>query len=90
MTRRGQSIGEYAVLIGLVIGAVLAMQNYIRARISGGIQNRADAYLTAVGGKALGLTRTEASESTADLKMTTATAGTSGASSKGTSFVTNP
>ena len=44
--RNGQSIAEYAVLIGLVLGAVLAMQHYIRKRIAGAIKAQADNYAT--------------------------------------------
>ena len=42
--RRGQSIGEYAILFAIVLGAVVAMQNYIRNRIAGAIKVETDAY----------------------------------------------
>jgi hypothetical protein len=49
LRKRGQSTGEYAVLFAVVLGAVIAMQNYIRNRIAGGIRDQADAYQTALG-----------------------------------------
>lgn len=49
LRNRGQSTGEYAVLFALVLGAVIAMQNYVRNRIAGGIRDQADAYQTALG-----------------------------------------
>jgi len=48
LRNRGQSTGEYAVLFALVLGAVIAMQNYVRNRIAGGIRDQADAYQTAL------------------------------------------
>lgn len=48
LRNRGQSTGEYVVLSMLVLGAVIAMQNYVRNRIAGGIQAQADAYQTAL------------------------------------------
>ena len=86
-TKRGQSIAEYAVLIGLVLGAVLAMQHYIRIRIAGGIKNQADAYMTAAGGSAVTIDRTVHSTSDQSMNMTTATTGTVGSTSSGTSTV---
>jgi len=48
ISKRGQSIGEYAILFGIVLGAVIAMQGYIRQRIAGTIQVEADNYGTTV------------------------------------------
>ena len=48
LRNRGQSTGEYAVLFALVLGAVIAMQNYVRNRIAGGIRDQADEYQTAL------------------------------------------
>ncbi len=88
-TRRGQSIAEYAVLIGLVLGAVLAMQNYIRVRIAGAIKNKADAYATSSGaGNGFTVNRSSDSLSNTNLGMTTATTGTVNAISNGTSVTT--
>ncbi|MCH6550932.1 MAG: hypothetical protein IH804_02825 [Planctomycetes bacterium] len=44
LQKRGQSIGEYAILLGIVLGAVFAVQNYIRNRIAGGVQATATYY----------------------------------------------
>ena len=44
--KRGQSIGEYAVLLGIVLGAVVAVQAVIRNQIAKGIKGRADNYYT--------------------------------------------
>ena len=46
ISKRGQTIGEYAILFGIVLGAVIAMQGYIRQRIAGTIQQEADGYGT--------------------------------------------
>lgn len=87
-TRRGQSIAEYAVLIGLVLGAVLAMQHYIRIRIAGGIKAQADNYVNTSGGSAADFARTADSTSDQALAMTSATSGTITNASVGTSTVT--
>lgn len=44
LRRNGQSIGEYAIMLGIVLGAVFSVQNYIRNRILGGIQATAEYY----------------------------------------------
>ncbi len=44
-TRTGQSLAEYAVLFAIVIGAAVAMQTYVRARLQGAIAAKADGYL---------------------------------------------
>ena len=44
--KRGQQIGEYAVLLGIVLGAVVAVQAVIRNQIAKGIKGRADVYYT--------------------------------------------
>lgn len=40
--RRAQSTAEYAILIGLVVGAVLAMQIYVRRGLQGRIRDVVD------------------------------------------------
>ncbi len=40
--KRGQSTAEYAVLIGLVIAAVLAMQVYVKRALQGKMQVETD------------------------------------------------
>ena len=43
VSTRGQSIGEYAILFAIVLGAIVAMQAFVRDRIAGKIQNEATA-----------------------------------------------
>ena len=45
LRRRGQSTGEYAILFAIVLGAVFAVQNYLRNRIAGTIKAETDDYL---------------------------------------------
>lgn len=42
---KGQSLAEYAILIALVIGAVFAMQNYIRTRLQGLMHGYTEEYV---------------------------------------------
>jgi len=42
LKRKAQSTAEYAIVIGLVIGAALAMQVYIKRSIAGGIKFTTD------------------------------------------------
>lgn len=46
-SHRGQSTAEYAVLFAIVIGAAVAMQQYVKSRLQGAIASHANAYLTA-------------------------------------------
>ena len=71
LRNRGQSTGEYAVLFALVLGAVIAMQNYVRNRIAGGIRDQADAYQTA-------LSSTEFTPSTSSDQISTSSANVRG------------
>ena len=82
--RRGQSIAEYAVLIGLVLGAVLAMQQYIRVRLAGAIKTQADIYANRTNaGSGFTPNRTSDSFSNTSLTMTNATAGNVNITSNG-------
>jgi len=56
--KRAQTTAEYAVLIAIVVGAVVAMQVYVRRGIQGRIKNVVDHVGTGanVGGSALTLT----------------------------------
>ena len=68
--RRGQSTAEYAVLFGIVIGAAIAMQQYVKTRLQGAIQKQAAAYQTAAeGAAAFEPTRLSGSQSAADMAM---------------------
>jgi hypothetical protein len=44
--KKAQTTAEYAILIGLVIGAVLAMQTYVRRGINARIKDVVDASIT--------------------------------------------
>lgn len=75
--RRGQSMGEYAILFAIVLGAAIAMQQYVKVRLQGAIKQGADDYFNSVGN---GLAtfepvRTVGSTSTTQLNMTTAKVG---------------
>ena len=47
-TRNGQSMAEYAILFAIVIGAAIAMQQYIKSRLQGTMQGASENYITAV------------------------------------------
>jgi len=44
LSKRGQSTGEYAILFAIVLGAVFAVQNYIRNRVAGSIKDSVTAH----------------------------------------------
>jgi len=50
LTKRGQSTGEYAILFAIVLGAVFAVQNFVRHNIAGNLKQHADQYLTNTAG----------------------------------------
>ena len=90
VSRRGQSIGEYAILFAIVLGAIVAMQGYIRNRIAGGLQSRADNYMTTLGATtATQLTSTSNSTSRSRMNMQSVNQGTVGSGSEGTSGMVN-
>ena len=83
-TRNGQSMAEYAILFAIVIGAAIAMQQYIKSRLQGTMQGATDNYLTAISATA-GFTAapfeplrtiTSASNQTDSLAMSSASTGT--------------
>ena len=43
--RKGQSTGEYALIFAIVLGAVVAMQTYVKKELQGRIKDGAD-YMT--------------------------------------------
>ncbi len=47
-TKHGQSMAEYAILFAMVIGAAVAMQQYIKSRLQAGTRAGADGYITAL------------------------------------------
>lgn len=77
---RGQSTAEYAVLFAIVIGAAIAMQQYVKGRLQGAVAGVADAYSNnaqQMGGYGAfdDPARQTFSNSASDLTMTAANAG---------------
>ena len=72
--RRGQSTGEYAILFAIVLGGVVAMQSYVRDRISDKIQTEADSAFGSTAPSGLP-SRTSDSVSRSKAKMDTASKG---------------
>jgi uncharacterized membrane protein YadS len=91
-SRRAQSTAEYAVLFAIVIGAAIAMQQYVKSRLQGGIAGTANNYMNAsiaLGGfGTFEPNRTVGSANTIDLAMTSARAGTVDINSQSTTTVT--
>lgn len=90
LSRRAQSTGEYAILFAIVLGAVIAMQNYVRNRVAGALQGAADTYQTSTGGGAVAMTRESDSLSASSADMTTANQGTFRSDSDSVQIQTNP
>lgn len=82
--RRGQSTAEYAVLFAIVIGAAIAMQQYVKTRLQGAIKQHADGYLAAQTGAFGGVPQpfepdratTSTNQSTSNVSMSSARTGT--------------
>ena len=74
---RGQSMGEYAILFAIVLGAAIAMQQFVKARLQGAIATSANDYFNSVGNKLATFepVRIVNSESTSNLDMTSVRAG---------------
>ena len=68
--RAGQSTAEYAVLFAIVIGAAIAMQQYVKSRLQGAMAFRANNYLTISGGAVFEPNRTVNTSSNASSGMT--------------------
>jgi len=49
LSKRGQSTGEYAILFAIVLGAVFAVQNFVRHNIAGTLKDSADTYISTSG-----------------------------------------
>lgn len=79
-SRRGQSMGEYAILFAIVLGAAIAMQQYVKSRLQGATAGTADGYMNAAAGLGGYGTfepdRVSDSESKTALAMTSAKTGT--------------
>lgn len=85
LSRRAQSTGEYAILFAIVLGAVIAIQNYVRNRIAQRIMTQANLYSPATTALATSSDQTSRSSAT----MTGATQGTVRSGGTGTSVVQN-
>jgi len=55
LKQRGQSMGEYAVLFAIVLGAVVGLQGYIRTRLRAKIVGVTDGYAKMGGNVVLGI-----------------------------------
>ena len=51
--RHGQSTAEYAILFAIVIGAAIAMQQFVAARLRGAVHDYAEQYTTAASSPAV-------------------------------------
>ena len=47
-TTKGQSMAEYAILFAIVIGAAIAMQQYVKSRLQGTMRGASDNYINAI------------------------------------------
>lgn len=90
LNRRAQSTGEYAILFAIVLGAVIAMQNYVRNRIAGTLQGAADTYQNTTGGGTVTMTRSSDSLSASQADMTSASSGVFRSDSDSQQIQTNP
>src|SRR3989338_3724813 len=91
LNKRGQQIGEYAVLLGIVLGGVVAVQAVIRTQIAKGINARASEYYTqATSGLdpvlLVSPDQTSASTSASRMDMTNVDDGTAEQKSKSATF----
>ena len=85
LTRAGQSTAEYAVLFALIVGAAIAVQQFVRVRLQGAVKGAADTYVSTIqgtGGTSTGITvtpwspdRNVTGSSKSDENMTSATQG---------------
>ena len=50
LNRRGQSTGEYALVFAIVLGAIVAMQTYVKRELQGRVRDGADYMATNTAG----------------------------------------
>lgn len=86
--KRGQSTAEYAVLFAIVIGAAIAMQQFVKARLQGAIEKRATEYANSADSGTFEPAREVSSQSAVDLTMESATEGDVVIGSESTTTVT--
>lgn len=53
-TRKGQSTGEYALVFAIILGAVIAMQTYVRRGVQGRVKSGTD-YMARATGEQVGV-----------------------------------
>lgn len=97
-SNKGQSMAEYAILFAIVIGAAIAMQQYIKSRLQGTMQGASDNYVTSISATAgfavapfePNRTVDNTSNQTDSLAMTSSTSGTRtiGSTQDSTSVIT--
>ena len=88
-TRRGQGTAEYAILFAIVIGAAIAMQQYVKSRLQGAVHVQADAYQAASGGDTFDDPgRKSDSTSQSSMNMTDVKSGEISSNSESTSLLT--
>ena len=70
-------MGEYAILFAIVLGAAIAMQQFVKARLQGAIKRGADDYMNTVGSNVAAYEpdRKTDSQSTSNLTMQSAKTG---------------
>lgn len=89
--RKGQSIGEYAILFAVVLGAVVAMQRYVSNRLAGTTKTWTDNYQTSSESQGSQVIETSSdSTSSATASMSSAAAGTLGQTGVSKSKITTP
>ena len=83
-SEHGQSMAEYAILFAIVIGAAIAMQQYVKSRLQGAVGAATDAYVAGLRSNNLNVVAFSdpkrvvdtSSNTTENLTMTSASAGT--------------
>lgn len=73
--RAGQSTAEYAVLFAIVIGAAIAMQQFVKTRLQGAVKKVADEYQNNAQSSPFEPTRTSKSTSGTDITFDGAKSG---------------
>ena len=86
LSQRAQSTGEYAILVTIVLGAVIAVQNAVRNRVAQKIMDQATAYH----GTAADIQASSHQNAFTSAIMTNASSGTAGTQSSGTSATQTP
>jgi len=86
LSRRAQSTGEYAILVTIVLGAVIAVQNAVRNRIAQKILDQATTYHNAVAN----ISASSHQNAFTSATMANASSGTAGTQSAGNAATQAP